>query len=51
VTGAARLHPGLVHHIVNTLGWPSLRPLQAAAITYRIAFGPPRRAQGADPAR
>jgi ATP-dependent Lhr-like helicase len=32
VTGAARLHPGLVHHIVNTLGWPSLRPLQAAAI-------------------
>ena len=29
----------------------TLRPLQAAAITYRIAFGPPRRAQGADPAR
>ncbi|GGT38545.1 DEAD/DEAH box helicase [Nonomuraea spiralis] len=26
------LHPSLVHHIVNTLGWRSLRPLQAAAI-------------------
>jgi ATP-dependent Lhr-like helicase len=32
VTGAARLHPGLVHHIVNTLGWSSLRPLQDAAV-------------------
>ena len=27
-----RLHPGLVHHIVNTLGWPGLRPLQEEAI-------------------
>ncbi|MGH3024989.1 MAG: DEAD/DEAH box helicase, partial [Gaiellaceae bacterium] len=27
-----RLHPSLVHHIVNTLGWPGLRPLQADAI-------------------
>lgn len=27
-----RLHPTLVHHIVNTLGWPGLRPLQAEAI-------------------
>ncbi|MEV1077460.1 DEAD/DEAH box helicase [Streptomyces sp. NPDC050211] len=27
-----RLHPGLVHHIVNTLGWPELRPLQEEAI-------------------
>ena len=27
-----RLHPGVVHHIVNTLGWSSLRPLQQAAI-------------------
>ncbi|AXE80185.1 DEAD/DEAH box helicase [Streptomyces atratus] len=26
------LHPGLVHHIVNTLGWPGLRPLQEEAI-------------------
>lgn len=28
----ARLHPSLTHHIVNTLGWSELRPLQAAAI-------------------
>jgi ATP-dependent helicase Lhr and Lhr-like helicase len=27
------LHPGLVHHIVNSLGWPGLRPLQEEAIT------------------
>ncbi|WP_346180269.1 DEAD/DEAH box helicase [Streptomyces osmaniensis] len=27
------LHPGLVHHVVNTLGWPGLRPLQEQAIT------------------
>jgi len=27
-----RLHPVLVHHIVNTLGWRSLRPLQDQAI-------------------
>ncbi|MEU9451444.1 DEAD/DEAH box helicase [Streptomyces sp. NPDC048277] len=27
-----RLHPGLVHHIVNTLGWPELRPLQEEAV-------------------
>ncbi|MFE4331967.1 DEAD/DEAH box helicase [Streptomyces sp. NPDC056831] len=26
------LHPGIVHHIVNTLGWPGLRPLQEEAI-------------------
>ncbi|MEY9912839.1 ATP-dependent Lhr-like helicase [Catenulispora sp. MAP12-49] len=26
------LHPVLLHHIVNTLGWPELRPLQRAAI-------------------
>ncbi|MFE2496138.1 DEAD/DEAH box helicase [Streptomyces scopuliridis] len=28
-----RLHPGVVHHIVNTLGWPGLRPLQEEAVT------------------
>ncbi|WP_330232096.1 DEAD/DEAH box helicase [Nocardia sp. NBC_00508] len=28
-----RLDPVVVHHIVNTLGWPDLRPLQKAAIT------------------
>lgn len=27
-----RLNPTLVHHIVNTLGWPGLRPLQAEAV-------------------
>ncbi|MET7474721.1 DEAD/DEAH box helicase [Streptomyces sp. NPDC005648] len=27
-----RLHPGLVHHIVNTLGWPDLRPLQKESV-------------------
>jgi ATP-dependent Lhr-like helicase len=27
-----RLHPALQHHIVNTLGWRSLRPLQRQAI-------------------
>ncbi|GAA1843307.1 DEAD/DEAH box helicase [Asanoa iriomotensis] len=26
------LHPVVVHHIVNSLGWPDLRPLQRAAI-------------------
>lgn len=28
----ADLHPGVLHHVVNTLGWPDLRPLQRAAI-------------------
>ncbi len=27
-----RLHPAVAHHIVNSLGWRSLRPLQAEAI-------------------
>jgi ATP-dependent Lhr-like helicase len=27
-----RLHPGLVHHLANTLGWSSLLPVQAAAV-------------------
>lgn len=31
MTGAA-LHPVLQHHIVNSLGWTSLRPLQESAI-------------------
>ncbi len=26
------LHPVIVHHVVNTLGWPALRPLQEQAI-------------------
>ncbi|MFE2440508.1 DEAD/DEAH box helicase [Streptomyces sp. NPDC059426] len=28
-----RLDPVVLHHIVNTLGWPDLRPLQRAAIS------------------
>ncbi|MGH3327216.1 MAG: DEAD/DEAH box helicase [Streptomycetales bacterium] len=27
-----RLHPAILHHVVNTLGWPDLRPLQEEAI-------------------
>ena len=27
-----RLHPALQYHIVNSLGWPALRPLQEATI-------------------
>lgn len=27
-----RLHPAIQHHIVNSLGWPALRPLQEATI-------------------
>ncbi|MGW5271344.1 DEAD/DEAH box helicase [Streptomyces sp. NPDC004044] len=26
------LHPGIVHHVVNTLGWAGLRPLQEESI-------------------
>ena len=29
---AERLHPGLLHHIANSLGWTSLHPLQVQAI-------------------
>lgn len=29
---AERLHLSILHHVVNTLGWPSLRPLQEQAI-------------------
>ena len=28
----ARLHPVIQHHVVNTLQWPGLRPLQDAAV-------------------
>jgi ATP-dependent Lhr-like helicase len=37
VTGAAALHPALLHHVVNTLGWSSLRPLQDAAVDPLVA--------------
>jgi ATP-dependent Lhr-like helicase len=29
---AAELHPGVEHHVVNTLGWPDLRPLQRDSV-------------------
>lgn len=29
---AAQLHPLVTHHVVNTLGWSSLRPLQQQAV-------------------
>jgi ATP-dependent Lhr-like helicase len=32
-SGLARLHPVIVHHLVNSLGWTSLRPLQEEAVT------------------
>jgi len=30
--GVERLHPAVAHHLVNSLGWRSLRPLQEAAV-------------------
>jgi ATP-dependent Lhr-like helicase len=37
VSGFERLHPALQHHIVNTLGWKALRPLQEQAIEPLLA--------------
>ncbi|MEU8128740.1 DEAD/DEAH box helicase [Micromonospora sp. NPDC049049] len=37
VEGADRLHPVLLHHIVNTLGWQQLRELQKQAIAPLLA--------------
>lgn len=34
---ASELHPVVLHHIVNTLGWPRLRPLQEDAIVPVLA--------------
>ncbi len=34
---AELLHPVLLHHIVNSLGWPALRPLQASSIQPLLA--------------
>src|SRR5487761_861490 len=31
-SGLDRLHPVIVHHLVNTLGWQELRPLQEQAV-------------------
>lgn len=35
--GFDALHPSVQHHIVNTLGWSSLRPLQAQAVAPVLA--------------
>lgn len=32
-SGLDRLHPVITHHLVNTLGWKELRPLQAEAVS------------------
>ncbi|QGN48449.1 DEAD/DEAH box helicase [Micromonospora sp. WMMC415] len=32
MTAAEFLHPVVLHHVVNTLQWPALRPLQEAAV-------------------
>ncbi|MFG2052813.1 DEAD/DEAH box helicase [Micromonospora sp. NPDC048930] len=32
LTGAELLHPVVLHHVVNSLQWPGLRPLQLAAV-------------------
>ncbi|MFD6563886.1 DEAD/DEAH box helicase [Micromonospora profundi] len=32
MTGEELLHPVVLHHIVNSLQWPALRPLQQAAV-------------------
>ena len=32
MSGFDRLHPAIQHHIVNSLGWRSLRPLQEEAV-------------------
>ena len=32
MAGFDQLHPAVQHHVVNTLGWPGLRPLQSEAI-------------------
>lgn len=34
---ADALHPAVVHHLVNSLGWHGLRPLQAAAVAPLMA--------------
>ncbi|NMO57588.1 DEAD/DEAH box helicase [Actinoplanes sp. TBRC 11911] len=34
---STELDPAVLHHVVNTLGWPDLRPLQRAAIEPLVA--------------
>ncbi|MDG4771153.1 DEAD/DEAH box helicase [Solwaraspora sp. WMMD792] len=37
MAAADLLHPVLLHHIVNSLQWPALRPLQSGAVTPLLA--------------
>ena len=37
MSGFDRLHPLVQHHIVNSLGWSSLRPFQEEAIAPLVA--------------
>jgi ATP-dependent helicase Lhr and Lhr-like helicase len=37
VSSFERLHPAVQHHVVNSLGWASLRPLQEQAIEPLLA--------------
>jgi ATP-dependent Lhr-like helicase len=37
VSAFDRLHPALQHHVVNTLGWSDLRPVQALAVGPALA--------------
>lgn len=37
MTAAERLHPALLYHIVNSLGWPRLHELQEAAVEPLLA--------------
>lgn len=37
MAASSELHPALLHHIVNTLGWPQLRPLQKQAVAPILA--------------
>ncbi|MET8040919.1 DEAD/DEAH box helicase [Micromonospora sp. NPDC005215] len=36
-SGAELLHPVVLHHVVNSLQWPALRPLQEAAVQPLLA--------------
>ena len=35
--GLDELHPVIVHHLVNSLGWPALRPLQEESVQPLLA--------------
>ena len=37
MAGFDQLHPAVQHHVVNTLGWPGLRPLQSESIAPILA--------------